>query len=133
MYNRLAAFRIDQALARSPAVAILGPRQVGKTTLARLLAAQLAPMEGAMNASGRMRVGYFTQYQVEELDRDETPLRHMTIAMPGATPGAVRAQLGRFGGNISKTANFIGMERSALHRKIKLLGLTSRNEEDAEV
>jgi two-component system nitrogen regulation response regulator NtrX len=45
----------------------------------------------------------------------------------------IAAQLGRFGGNISKTANFIGMERSALHRKIKLLGLTSRNEEDAEV
>lgn len=39
MYNRLAAFRIDQALARSPAVAILGPRQVGKTTLARAAAA----------------------------------------------------------------------------------------------
>ncbi len=45
----------------------------------------------------------------------------------------IAAQLGRFGGNISKTAHFIGMERSALHRKIKLLGLTSRNEEDAEV
>ena len=29
----------------------------------------------------------------------------------------------RFGGNISKTAEFVGMERSALHRKIKSLGL----------
>jgi two-component system, NtrC family, nitrogen regulation response regulator NtrX len=45
----------------------------------------------------------------------------------------ITAQLGRFGGNISRTAQFIGMERSALHRKIKLLGLTSRNEEDTEV
>ena len=33
------------------------------------------------------------------------------------------AQLERFGGNISRTANFIGMERSALHRKLKALGL----------
>jgi len=40
------------------------------------------------------------------------------------------AQLARFGGNISRTANFVGMERSALHRKIKLLGLSSRG--DAE-
>ena len=40
------------------------------------------------------------------------------------------AQLSRFGGNISRTANFVGMERSALHRKIKLLGLTSRGEPD---
>ncbi len=33
------------------------------------------------------------------------------------------AQVTRFGGNISRTANFIGMERSALHRKLKLLGV----------
>ena len=78
-------------------IALLGRNGNGKTTLARLLAAQLAPLEGAMNATTRMRVGYFTQYQVEELDRDETPLQHMTQLMKGATPAAVRAQLGRFG------------------------------------
>ena len=50
-----------------------------------------------MQASGRMRVGYFTQYQVEELSPEGTPLDHMTRAMEGASPGAVRAQLGRFG------------------------------------
>ncbi|MCB1379010.1 MAG: sigma-54-dependent Fis family transcriptional regulator [Alphaproteobacteria bacterium] len=44
----------------------------------------------------------------------------------------ITAQLGRFGGNISKTSQFIGMERSALHRKIKLLGLSGRGEDEAE-
>jgi len=34
------------------------------------------------------------------------------------------AQVARFGGNISRTAEFVGMERSALHRKLKSLGLT---------
>ena len=34
------------------------------------------------------------------------------------------AQIDRFGGNVSRTAEFVGMERSALHRKLKLLGLT---------
>jgi two-component system nitrogen regulation response regulator NtrX len=34
------------------------------------------------------------------------------------------AQINRFGGNISKTSAFVGMERSALHRKLKMLGLT---------
>jgi two-component system nitrogen regulation response regulator NtrX len=33
------------------------------------------------------------------------------------------AQVTRFGGNISRTANFVGMERSALHRKLKSLGV----------
>ena len=78
-------------------IALLGRNGNGKTTLARLLAAQLAPMAGEIHASGKMRVGYFTQYQVEELHGDDTPLQHMTRAMTGKTPGAVRAQLGRFG------------------------------------
>ena len=43
----------------------------------------------------------------------------------------ITAQLSRFGGNISKTANFIGMERSALHRKIKMLGLTSKDNDES--
>ena len=37
-------------------------------------------------------------------------------------------QIRRFSGNISKTASFIGMERSALHRKLKLLGMADRRE-----
>ncbi len=40
----------------------------------------------------------------------------------------LQAQLQRFGGNISRTANFVGMERSALHRKLKTLGLNSSDD-----
>ena len=36
-------------------------------------------------------------------------------------------QLKKFGGNISKTAKFVGMERSALYRKLKLLGVKDLN------
>jgi len=89
-------------------IALLGRNGNGKTTLARLLAAQLAPMEGAMNASGKMKVGYFTQYQVEELDRDDTPLEHMTSLMKGASQSAVRAQLGRFGFTGPKATTQVG-------------------------
>lgn len=41
----------------------------------------------------------------------------------------LRVQIRRFSGNISRTAHFIGMERSALHRKLKLLGITETKEE----
>src|SRR5690606_18648346 len=41
----------------------------------------------------------------------------------------LRIQIRRFSGNISKTAGFIGMERSALHRKLKLLGMSDRDSE----
>lgn len=42
----------------------------------------------------------------------------------------LRIQIRRFSGNISKTAGFIGMERSALHRKLKLLGMSDRHEDE---
>ena len=100
--------RLNLRLDPDDRIALLGRNGNGKTTLARLLAAQLTPMEGAMAASGKMRVGYFTQYQVEELDRDETPLQHMTSLMRGASQSAVREQLGRFGFSGAKATTQVG-------------------------
>jgi two-component system nitrogen regulation response regulator NtrX len=42
----------------------------------------------------------------------------------------LKVQIRRFSGNISKTAAFIGMERSALHRKLKLLGIAERRDDE---
>lgn len=42
-------------------------------------------------------------------------------------------QINRFSGNISRTANFVGMERSALHRKLKSLGVVTSNKGGARV
>ncbi|MEP3346116.1 MAG: sigma-54 dependent transcriptional regulator [Litoreibacter sp.] len=42
-------------------------------------------------------------------------------------------QINRFGGNISRTAAFVGMERSALHRKLKSLGVVTSNKAGARV
>jgi len=100
--------RLNLRLDPDDRIALLGRNGNGKTTLARLLAAQLKPMEGDMAATGKMRVGYFTQYQVEELDGDDTPLEHMSRMMQGKTPAAVRAQLGRFGFSGDKATTKVG-------------------------
>src|SRR3546814_20184625 len=75
-------------------------------------------MDGTRNASAKRTVGYFTQYQVGELDTDDTPLEHMVRQMKGATPGAVRAQLGRLGFSgdraIQKVGSPPGGDRSRL-------------------
>jgi ATP-binding cassette subfamily F protein 3 len=78
-------------------IALVGRNGNGKTTLARLLAGTLKPLGGALVASSKLRVGYFAQHQIEELIPDETALQHMEQLLPGAKPGEVRAQLGRFG------------------------------------
>jgi two-component system nitrogen regulation response regulator NtrX len=59
-----------------------------------------------------------------------TPLREAREAFEREY---LRAQIRRFSGNISKTAAFIGMERSALHRKLKALGLADEPSGDAEI
>src|SRR3546814_5177514 len=110
--------RINLRLDPDDRVALLGRNGNGKTTLARLLAAQLPAMEGSIATAGKMRVGYFTQYQVEELDPEDTPLEHMSRLMPDAKPAAVRAQLGRFGfsGEMAtrKVGKMSGGERARL-------------------
>ena len=110
--------RLDLRLDPDDRLALLGRNGNGKTTLARLLAAQLPAMEGEMRASGKLKVGYFTQYQVEELNGDETPLQHMARLMPRATPAAVRAQLGRFGFSglkaVMRVGDMSGGERARL-------------------
>jgi ATP-binding cassette subfamily F protein 3 len=100
--------RLNLRLDPDDRIALLGRNGNGKTTLARLLAAQLTPMAGEIAVSGKMRVGYFTQYQVEELDTEDTPVEHMTHLMKGKTPAAVRGQLGRFGFSGEKATTKVG-------------------------
>jgi len=89
--------RLNMRIDADDRIALLGRNGNGKTTLARLLSSQLQPVEGELAAPGKLKVGYFTQYQVEELESNTTPLELMTRTMEGKSPAAVRAQLGRFG------------------------------------
>jgi ATP-binding cassette subfamily F protein 3 len=116
--------RLNLRLDPDDRIALLGRNGNGKTTLARLLAAQLPPMEGGMTASGKLRVGYFTQYQVEELEYDATPLEHMARLMPKATPSAVRAQLGRFGFSGEKAVMQVGKMSGGERARLALALIT---------
>jgi ATP-binding cassette subfamily F protein 3 len=106
--NRTVLAGLNLRLDPDDRIALLGRNGNGKTTLARLLAGQLETMTGSMTAAGKLRVGYFTQYQVEELDTGDTPLAHMARLMPDAKPAAVRAQLGRFGFSGDKATIEVG-------------------------
>jgi two-component system, NtrC family, nitrogen regulation response regulator NtrX len=66
------------------------------------------------------------------LARPETNADIMSMALREARElfekQYLAAQIDRFGGNISKTSSFVGMERSALHRKLKMLGINAAEE-----
>ena len=63
------------------------------------------------------------------MSRNQEPQEIMSLPLREAREVFERkyleAQVARFGGNISRTAAFVGMERSALHRKLRTLGLTA--------
>lgn len=78
-------------------IALLGANGNGKSTLAKLIAGRLEPLAGIMERNPRLKIGYFAQHQAEELVLNNTPVDHMSRALPKATPPVVRAQLARFG------------------------------------
>ncbi len=84
--------RIDQ----DDRIALLGRNGEGKSTLSKLLAEKLAG-SGAVTRASKLRVGYFAQHQVDELELDETPLQHLQRARPGEMPPRLRARLAGFG------------------------------------
>ncbi|WP_409432620.1 ABC-F family ATP-binding cassette domain-containing protein [Litorimonas sp. RW-G-Af-16] len=106
-------------------VAIVGANGQGKTTLVKSIAQRLPLMTGKRKASSSLRIGYFSQDQLDELTAGETVLDHITQKLPKGTPESkargAAAQMGfpheKVGTNVEKLS---GGEKVRL-----LLGLMS--------
>lgn len=89
-------------------IALLGANGNGKSTLVKLLSGRLTAMAGDISKSGKLRVGYFAQFQTDELDVIQTPCQLMSAQMKGLPEPKVRAVLGRFGFNKDKADTKVG-------------------------
>jgi ATP-binding cassette, subfamily F, member 3 len=87
------SLRIDQ----DDRIALLGRNGEGKSTLSKLLAQKLKPVEGRVTRHSKLRIGYFAQHQVDELHIDETPLQHIQRLRPAEGQARLRARLAGFG------------------------------------
>ena len=78
-------------------IGLLGQNGNGKSTLAKLIAGRLAPMEGKRFGSDKLITGFFAQHQMDDLAEGMTPYDHMVELMPDATIAQRRARLGVYG------------------------------------
>jgi ATP-binding cassette subfamily F protein 3 len=78
-------------------IALLGANGNGKSTLAKLLAGRLRPLAGDVVRARDLRVGFFAQHQIEDLDPAASALAHLRRLRPDTREQAIRAELARFG------------------------------------
>jgi ATP-binding cassette subfamily F protein 3 len=82
-------------------IALLGRNGAGKSTLMKVLAGELAALTGKRTEARDLRIGYFAQHQLEQLDVGESPLQHLRRhggeAAMRSTEQELRSFLGGFG------------------------------------
>jgi ATP-binding cassette subfamily F protein 3 len=94
--NKVILTNLKLLIAPGERIGLLGPNGAGKSTLVRTLAGELVPLGGDSMRSPHLRVGYFAQHQVEQLDAKASPLLHFRRLDPKATEQSLRNYLGSF-------------------------------------
>jgi ATP-binding cassette subfamily F protein 3 len=89
--------RLDLRLDPDDRIALLGANGNGKSTFAKLLAGELAPMRGEVIRAPKLRVGYFAQHQIEALRPADSALQHLARRLPDEREERLRTRLGGFG------------------------------------
>lgn len=92
---------VNENIDQDDRIALLGANGNGKSTLIKLVADKLGVLKGDIFRNGKLRIGYFSQHQTDELDMDSTPYQEMLAMMrkkkPDASESSARAKLGSFG------------------------------------
>ena len=89
--------RLDLRLDPDDRIALLGANGNGKSTFAKLLAGELAPLGGEVVRAPKLRVGYFAQHQIEALQPEDSALQHLARRLPDEREERLRTRLGGFG------------------------------------
>lgn len=116
--------RVSLRLDFDDRIAIVGANGQGKTTLVKSIAQKLPLLQGLRRASKNLRVGYFSQDQLDELRAGENVLDHVKDLIPNAGQAQVRALAAQFGFGHEKCETKV--DKLSGGEKVRLLmGLTT--------
>jgi len=76
---------------------LLGANGAGKSTLIKVLAGELEPVAGIHYTAAKVKLGYYAQHQIEQLQFSQNPLWHLQQLAPGVHASRLRQFLGSFG------------------------------------
>ncbi|MBW0475308.1 hypothetical protein O181_015023 [Austropuccinia psidii MF-1] len=76
---------------------LIGPNGAGKSTLLKLLIGDLQPVSGRQHRNSRLRISYFSQHHVDQLDLNLSPVSFLASRVPGKSDQEYRQHLGSFG------------------------------------
>jgi ATP-binding cassette, subfamily F, member 3 len=109
---------VDWAILAGERIGLLGPNGAGKSTLLRAIAGELLLLTGQRLTAQGLSIGYFAQYQVEQLRLDETALWHVRRLEPATREQELRDFLGGFDFRgdrvLSPVGEFSGGEKARL-------------------
>ena len=91
--------RLNLRLDSDDRIALLGANGEGKSTLSKLIADRLPLMAGKAFKSGKLRVGFFAQHQLDELVEGESALQHILRLRAGDSEKSLRTRLASAGFN----------------------------------
>ncbi|XP_004406837.1 PREDICTED: ATP-binding cassette sub-family F member 3 isoform X2 [Odobenus rosmarus divergens] len=78
-------------------ICVVGENGAGKSTMLKLLMGDLAPVRGIRHAHRNLKIGYFSQHHVEQLDLSVSAVELLARKFPGRPEEEYRHQLGRYG------------------------------------
>ncbi|XP_078420530.1 ATP-binding cassette sub-family F member 3 isoform X1 [Cetorhinus maximus] len=78
-------------------ICIVGENGAGKTTLLRILLGDLAPVQGIRHAHRNLKIGYFCQHHVDQLEMNVSSVELLALKFPGRPEEEYRHQLGGYG------------------------------------
>jgi ATP-binding cassette subfamily F protein 3 len=87
---------IELTLLAGERIGLLGLNGAGKSTLIKLIAGSIKPINGVIESAKDLKVGYFAQHQLEQLDKESSALLHLQRIDPLASEKQLRSFLGGF-------------------------------------
>uniref|UniRef100_A0A0R3SQB3 ABC transporter domain-containing protein n=2 Tax=Hymenolepis diminuta TaxID=6216 RepID=A0A0R3SQB3_HYMDI len=87
---------VDLSVAYNSRICIVGENGAGKSTLLRLLLGELTPTKGLRHPHRQLRIAYFSQHRIDQLDLNVSSLEFLMKKFPNETEQCYRSQLANF-------------------------------------